>query len=132
MFLMNGSDGQKFFTLREKKKLLNDGYMLWSRNPNYLGEILIYSSFALVVQRNEPWYINGFMWSTVFVAGMSMKDYSLSKKLGWEEYKQHSWLLIWKLGGSTLLSFLIYGACLAITVFCLQKGGIEKAVKSVM
>merc|ERR1711990_458817 len=132
MFLMNGSDGQKFFTLREKKKLLCDGYMAWSRNPNYLGEILIYSSFALVVQRNEPWIINGSMWATVFGLGMYMKDYSLSKKLGWEEYKKNSWLLLFKLGGSTLLSFCIYGVLLAMTVFCVQKGGIENTVKSMM
>ena len=47
--LMNGSDGQKYFTLRERKGLLNDGYMKWNRNPNYLGEIMIYSAFALTV-----------------------------------------------------------------------------------
>ena len=127
--LMNGSDGQKYFTLREKKKLLNDGFMKWSRNPNYLGEVLIYSSFALIPQRNEPWIVNGFMWATVFAAGMAQKDYSLSKKLGWDEYKSHSWILFFKFGGSAVLSLLIYGVSFGILIFCLQSGGIEKAVK---
>ena len=46
--LMMGTDGQKYFTLREKKKLLNDGWVKYSRNTNYVGEMLLYASFALV------------------------------------------------------------------------------------
>jgi steroid 5-alpha reductase family enzyme len=49
LVLMMGADGQKYFTLRIKKGLLNDGFMKWSRNPNYVGEMMIYGSFALLV-----------------------------------------------------------------------------------
>lgn len=51
LVFMLGADGQKYFTLRLKKGLMDDGFMKWSRNPNYVGEMLIYSSFALVVQK---------------------------------------------------------------------------------
>jgi steroid 5-alpha reductase family enzyme len=78
--LMMGADGQKYFTLRVKKGLLNDGFMKWSRNPNYLGEMMIYGSFALLVQRWEPWIVLGYMWSLIFLSRMVIKDYRLSKK----------------------------------------------------
>lgn len=49
LILMMGSDGQKYFTLRLKKGLIKDGFAKYSRNPNYLGEIMIYTSFAMTV-----------------------------------------------------------------------------------
>jgi len=49
LVFMMGADGQKYFTLREKRKLLNDGFMKYSRNPNYVGEMMIYGSFATLV-----------------------------------------------------------------------------------
>ena len=70
LVLMMGADGQKYFTLREKKGLLNDGYMKWSRNPNYVGEIMIYSSFALIAQNNTFWYILVQMWTVIFMSRM--------------------------------------------------------------
>ena len=82
--LMMGADGQKYFILREKRKLLNDGFLKWSRNTNYVGEMLIYASFALLVQRWEPWFVLGYMWTIVFSAMMTMKDYRLSNKQGWD------------------------------------------------
>lgn len=67
---MMGADGQKYFTLRVKRGLLDDGFMKWSRNPNYVGEMMIYSSFALLVQRWEPWYVLGYMWTLIFMSRM--------------------------------------------------------------
>lgn len=69
--LMMGTDAQKYFILREKKKLLNDGFVKYSRNTNYVGEMLLYSSFALVTQRKEPWYILAYMWIFVFYLRMT-------------------------------------------------------------
>jgi hypothetical protein len=51
--LMMGSDGQKHFVLKYRKGLISDGFFSWSRNTNYLGEMMIYSSFALLVQGNQ-------------------------------------------------------------------------------
>ena len=46
--LMMGADGQKTFTLQIKKGLINSGFSERTRNPNYLGEIMLYASFNVV------------------------------------------------------------------------------------
>jgi steroid 5-alpha reductase family enzyme len=127
--LMMGADGQKYFTLRERKGLMDDGYMKWSRNPNYVGEMMIYSSFALLTQRIEPWYVLGYMWTLIFLSRMLQKDYSLSKKAGWKEYASTSWMLPFKFGGSTMMSIIIYGIFFYVVGFCLSNGGMEASVK---
>lgn len=98
--------------------------MKYSRNPNYVGEMMIYGSFALLVQRWEPWYVLGFMWSILFFGRMLAKDNSLAKKVGWTEYQAHSWMLPFKIGGSAILSFLIYSVFISISYFCYTNGGI--------
>ena len=110
---------------------MNDGYMKWSRNPNYFGEMLIYGSFALLVQRWEPWIVLSYMWTLIFLSRMLQKDYSLSKKQGWDEYESTSYMLLFKFGGSFVLSVIIYGFTLATIYFCWTNGGIEKAAKKV-
>ncbi|MBM3900420.1 MAG: DUF1295 domain-containing protein, partial [Gemmatimonadetes bacterium] len=47
--LMIAADAQKYFTLRERRQLITDGVHRYIRHPNYLGEMMIYGSFALVV-----------------------------------------------------------------------------------
>ena len=46
--MMLVTDAQKFFTLRLKRGLLSDGMFDFSRNINYLGEILLYASFNVI------------------------------------------------------------------------------------
>ena len=125
LVFMMGADGQKYFTLREKRKLLNDGFMKWTRNPNYVGEMLIYGSFALLVQMWEPWFVLAYMWGIIFTSRMLQKDYSLSKKLGWDDYAATSWILAFKFGGSTAISAIVYGVFFAVTYFCINAGGME-------
>ena len=48
VFLHFASDAQKYFTLKIKKELIKDGFFKNIRNTNYLGEILIYLSFAIL------------------------------------------------------------------------------------
>lgn len=117
--LMMGADGQKYFTLRERRRLLDDGFMKWSRNPNYVGEMMIYGAFALLIQCWEPWYILAYVWTLLFLSRMVQKDYSLSKKAGWKEYAAQSWMLPFKFGGSTLISIVIYSIFFGIMYFCL-------------
>lgn len=98
---------------------MSDGYNKYTRNPNYVGEMMIYSALALLVQMWEPWYFLALMWSVVFSSRMMMKDYSLSKKAGWKEYSETSWILPPKWFGSTFLSVIIYSIMFAIIGFCL-------------
>ena len=46
IWLHHTADVQKYFVLRARKGLITDGLFSMSRNPNYLGEMLIYGAFA--------------------------------------------------------------------------------------
>ena len=46
IWLHHTADTQKYFVLRARKGLITDGLFSMSRNPNYLGEMFIYGSFA--------------------------------------------------------------------------------------
>ena len=41
-------DAQKYYTLQYKKGLIMDGMYKYIRSPNYLGEVMIYSSYAIL------------------------------------------------------------------------------------
>lgn len=79
------ADAQKTFTLKYRKGLINDGLFKYTRNPNYLGEIMIYSSFAFMTGSIYSWMVLGLAWSTIFVLRMITKDVSLRSKEGSEE-----------------------------------------------
>jgi len=111
------TDVQKHLVLREKKGLITHGMMGWSRNLNYLGEIMLYSSFAVMCQRWEVWAFYCYLWGTVFVLRMAIKEYSNSKKKGWKEYKAKTWVLLPKIEDSTFLSLITYGLILFGSVY---------------
>ena len=81
VFYMVGSDAQKFFTLKYKKGLITEGFMSNTRNPNYFGEYLIYTSFLVVCQQWKIYMIVYCMWSGLFLFILT-KDSSLVKKEG--------------------------------------------------
>jgi protein-S-isoprenylcysteine O-methyltransferase Ste14 len=91
------SDAQKYYTLKYKSGLITEGFFARCRNTNYLGEILIYFSFALLAQHWLPFVILGSFAAAVFVPNMLKKDKSLSRYPEFEEYKANSGLLIPKL-----------------------------------
>ena len=97
VFLHYGSDAQKYFTLKYKKGLITEGFFSRSRNPNYLGEILIYLSFALLAQHWLPFLILGVFTALIFVPNMRQKDESLSRYPEFAAYKERSGLLFPKL-----------------------------------
>jgi len=45
---MIAAEAQKYFTLRLESGLITDGVFRYVRHPNYLGEMMIYGSFALM------------------------------------------------------------------------------------
>ena len=46
--IQSREDAQKYYTLQHKKQLITDGMYRYIRSPNYLGEVMIYSSYALL------------------------------------------------------------------------------------
>jgi protein-S-isoprenylcysteine O-methyltransferase Ste14 len=92
-----GSDAQKYFTLKYRTGLITEGFFSRCRNPNYLGEILIYLGFAILTQSWIPFAILGAFTAGVFVPNMLKKDRSLSRYPEFAAYKQNSGLLIPKL-----------------------------------
>jgi protein-S-isoprenylcysteine O-methyltransferase Ste14 len=91
------SDAQKFYTLRERKGLIEDGLFSRTRNPNYLGEILIYFAYALMSLHWLPFVVLGAWVFGFFVRNMLKKDKSLSRYPEYVEYKRRSGLLFPKL-----------------------------------
>ena len=128
---MLGTDAQKYFQLRERRGLINDGYFKWTRNPNYVGEIMLYASFGILVNDCRFWFILSYMWGFVFMIRMTIKDNSLWKKEGSRQYFEQSWLILPKWYGNTLLSVVIY-SIVAIKSFMVYNYGIEGFVKMVL
>ena len=126
---MMGTDAQKYFVLKIKPGLITDGYCKYNRNPNYLGEIILYASFAIVAQSNLVWGLFGFVWCYVMTVRMWWKDYQLSRKDGWEEYKKQTWLFLFKICDSDILTLLFYSSLGYLIHFIYSRGGIEATMK---
>ena len=101
VFLHFSSDAQKYYTLKYKSGLITEGFFARCRNTNYLGEIFIYFSFALLVQHWLPFVILGLFAAIIFVPNMLKKDKSLSRYGEFENYKANSGLLLPKLWGNS-------------------------------
>lgn len=97
IMLHYGSDAQKYFTLKYNQGLITEGFFSRSRNPNYLGEILIYLGFAMLAQHWLPFVILGVFVALVFFPNMLKKDQSLSRYPEFAAYKERSGLLLPKL-----------------------------------
>ena len=101
VFLHFASDAQKYYTLKYKTGLITEGFFAKCRNPNYLGEVLIYLAFAMLSQHWLPFLILGLFIAMIFVPNMRKKDQSLSRYPEFAEYKENSGLLFPKLFNST-------------------------------
>jgi protein-S-isoprenylcysteine O-methyltransferase Ste14 len=87
------SDAQKFYLLRERKGLIEDGLFTRTRNPNYLGEICIYIAFAIMSMHWIPFAVLGAWVFGFFARNMLRKDRSLARYPGFGEYKSRTGLL---------------------------------------
>lgn len=119
--LMMGSDCQKHYALKYKKGLIDDGFFGITRNPNYLGEIMIYSSYGILAERWEFWGVLVFVWLGLFLPNMINKDKSLKQKQGWETYD--SYMFLPKFSSSCLDNLIIYSLALSIGLFIYASGG---------
>jgi len=98
--LMVGADAQKYFVLRARRGLIGDGFFARTRNPNYLGEMMIYASFAIVAGHWLPWVVLAWVWLFLFVPNMLRKDHSLSRYPQWAAYKARTGLLLPRIGAA--------------------------------
>ena len=95
VFLHFASDMQKHVHLRLRPgTLFTDG--LWSRvrNPNYLGELLIYLGFSLLALHWIPLAGLGLVIASIWIPNMIRKDRSLSRYPEFAEYTARSKLII--------------------------------------
>ena len=97
--LMLGADAQKNAVLSVRPGLITDGFYARIRHPNYLGEMLIYASYALMVRHWVPWVILGCIWTFVFMTNIAAQEVSLSRHPGWPSYKARTRLLFPRLRG---------------------------------
>ncbi len=94
LIFMLCTDLQKFVILKYKKGLINNYFLAINRNTNYLGEIMIYFSFALIVGRYECYFLLIFIWITFFAGRIYLKEKSLQKKEGYDLYTKQSYLIL--------------------------------------
>ena len=92
--IMIAADPQKYFVLRARRALITDGMYRYVRHPNYLGEMMIYASFALMVWHWLPLVVLTWVWLGVFTPNMALKEASLARYAGWEAYRARSWWLL--------------------------------------
>ena len=92
--IMIAADAQKYFTLRVKRRLITDGMHKYVRHPNYLGEMMIYGAFALMVWHWLPVLWLAYVWGGLFATNMAMKEASMSRYPEWAEYKRRTWWLV--------------------------------------
>lgn len=97
VFLGYSSDAQKYFTLKYQPGLITEGFFARCRNTNYLGEILIYASFALLAQHWLPFVIWAGVIIGLFGPNMRKKDRSLSRYPEFAAYQKQSGILLPKL-----------------------------------
>ncbi|MGH8541810.1 MAG: methyltransferase family protein [Stenotrophobium sp.] len=92
--IMIAADAQKYFTLRVQRGLITDGMHKYIRHPNYLGEMMIYGSFALMVWHWLPPIVLAWVWMGLFAVNMRLKEASMSRYPEWAAYKKRSWWLL--------------------------------------
>jgi steroid 5-alpha reductase family enzyme len=100
IFLHYVSDAQKFYTLQNRKGLIEDGLFAHTRNPNYLGEIMIYAAYATMSMHWLPLLILSAWIFGFFLRNMLSKDKSLSCHPQFVEYKKKTGLLFPKIFGA--------------------------------
>lgn len=93
IFLHFVSDAQKHFVLRERPGLIMDGLFRRTRNPNYLGELFIYLSYAVLAWHWLPLAVLAG-WGTSFAVRMRRKDRSLARHPGFQDYRRATGLLL--------------------------------------
>ncbi|MEI6877275.1 MAG: DUF1295 domain-containing protein, partial [Spirochaetota bacterium] len=95
LFLHFSSDMQKHVALKlHPGQLITDGLFARVRNPNYLGELLIYAGFGSLAMSWLPFAVIALFMALLWVPNMVKKEKSLSRYPGFADYKRRSKFLI--------------------------------------
>jgi protein-S-isoprenylcysteine O-methyltransferase Ste14 len=93
--IMLVADAQKFFMRAHAAPgLIESGMFRHVRHPNYLGEMMVYGAYALLVGRAAPWLILAWVWTQVFLVNMLNKEASLARHPGWAAYRARTGMLL--------------------------------------
>ena len=87
---------------------------------------MIYGAFILLVNDTISYICVMQVWAIIFSIRMYLKELSLRKKAGWEEYSQRSWLLVPKFNGRLVDSVIFYGSLGAFCYWVYTNGGMMK------
>jgi protein-S-isoprenylcysteine O-methyltransferase Ste14 len=90
---MIAADVQKFVTLQLRRGLITDGMFGRVRHPNYLGEMLVYGSLAMMAWHWMPAVVLAYFWLVMFATNMVMKEASMSRYAEWAAYRRRTWWL---------------------------------------
>jgi hypothetical protein len=92
---------------------------------------MLYASFNVIAQVELVWKLYAAIWICIFGIRIAFKEYSLSRKDGWIEYKQRSWMILPKIfTQSDLLTSIFYAFFILLSYFVYSNGGIEVTLKS--
>lgn len=92
--IMMAADSQKYYMLKYRGGLIEEGLFKYIRHPNYLGEMMLYAAYALLVQHWIPWLILAWVWIGIFLVNVLMKEASLARYPEWPAYKARTGLLL--------------------------------------
>ncbi len=91
LFLHFSSDMQKHTELRlNPGQLITGGLFARVRNPNYLGEFLIYAGFGSLAMSWMPFAVIALFMALIWVPNMIRKDRSLARYPGFEAYRRRT------------------------------------------
>jgi len=94
VFLHFASDMQKHPALKLRPGLITDGLFSRCRNPNYVGELLIYLGFGLLAVHWIPVAVIGLYIAVLWYPNMRRKDRSLAHYPEFAEWKKRTKLFI--------------------------------------
>lgn len=94
VFLHFSADMQKHTALSLRPGLITTGLWRYTRNPNYLGELLIYLGFGLLARHWLPPAVLALFVIVVWLPNMRRKDRSLARYPEFAAYRRQSGLLL--------------------------------------
>ena len=95
VFLHFASDMQKHTALALRPgELITDGLFRRVRNPNYLGELMIYLGFGALAKSWIPIAVIALFIVVVWLPNMWKKDRSLARYPEFAQYRARTWLFL--------------------------------------